>query len=94
MSEEILFEFEQSMSRADAAAYLRSVAEKLEGDGALQLTAGGQSQTVDVPDHLTFEVKVERESRRSGAEIGVEFEMEWNEGDEEAPSTSGALEIE
>lgn len=91
MPEEILFEFETSMSRADAAAYLRSVAEKLEADGALELTAGGQSHAVEVPEHLAFEVKVERESGRSGAEIGVEFELEWAEGAESG--ASGGLEI-
>lgn len=92
MSEEILFEFEQSMTRADAAAYLRSVAEKLEADGALQLTAGARSHTVDVPDQFEFEVKVERETGRSGAEMGIEFELEWTEGEE--ASAEGPLEIQ
>lgn len=91
MPEETLFEFEQSMTRADAAAYLRSVAEKLEADGALQLTAGARSHTVDIPDQFQFEVKVERETGRSGAEMGIEFEMEWVEGSE-APA-DGPLEI-
>jgi amphi-Trp domain-containing protein len=92
MPEEILFAFEQSMTRADAAAYLRSVAEKLEADGGLQLTAGKQSRTVEVPNQLEFEVKVERETGRSGAKIGVEFELEWTEGAEAAPI--GPLKIE
>jgi amphi-Trp domain-containing protein len=92
MPEEILFEFETSMTRADAAAYLRSVAEKLEADGTLHLTAGEQSRAVDVPEHLEFEVKVERESGRSGAKIGVEFELEWGEGVETA--STGPLKIE
>jgi amphi-Trp domain-containing protein len=91
MPEETLFEFEQSMTRADAAAYLRSVAEKLEADGGLQLTAGARSHTVDIPDQFQFEVKVERETGRRGSEMGVEFELEWTEGDE--TSTDGPLEI-
>ncbi|MFP4228371.1 MAG: amphi-Trp domain-containing protein [Salinivenus sp.] len=91
MPEETLFKFERSMTRADAAAYLRSVAEKLEADGALQLTAGARSHTVDVPDQFEFEVKVERETGQSGAEIGVEFELEWKEGGE--ASADGPLEI-
>ena len=91
MPEETLFEFEQSMTRADAAAYLRSVAEKLEADGGLQLTAGARSHTVDIPDQFQFEVKVERETGRSGAAMGIEFELEWTEGDE--TSADGPLEI-
>lgn len=93
MPEETLFEFEQAMSRADVAAYLRTVADKLEDDGALSFTSGDQSRTVSAPDRLTFEVKVERESQTSGAaEIGVEFELEWGEND--AGSPGGALGIE
>lgn len=91
MPEETLFEFETSMTRADAAAYLRSVAEKLESEGALELTAGGQSHAVEVPAHLEFEVKVERESGQGDAEIGVEFELEWAEGAD--ADATGALEI-
>jgi amphi-Trp domain-containing protein len=92
MPEETLFESENSMTRTEAAAYLRSVAEKLEADGTLQLTAGEQSHVVDVPEHLEFEVKVERESGRSGAKIGVEFELEWTEGADAA--STGPLKIE
>ena len=91
MPEETLFEFEQSMTRADAAAYLRSVAEKLEADGALQLTAGARSHAVDIPDHFQFEVKVERETGGGGTEMSVEFELEWPEGGE--TSADGPLEI-
>lgn len=92
MPEEILFEFETSMTRADAAAYLRSVAEKLEADGALQLTAGEQSRAVEVPEDLQFEVKVERKAKQDGAKIGVEFELEWMEGAQAA--STGPLQIE
>ena len=92
MPEEILFEIEKSMTRADAAAYLRAVAEKLEADGTLEFTAGEQSHAVEVPEHLEFEVKVERDSAQSGAKIGVEFELEWKEGDEAA--SAGPLKIE
>ena len=92
MSEEILFEAEKSMTRADAAAYLHAVAEKLKADGTLQLTAGEQSHAVEVPEHLEFEVKVERESGQGGAKIGVEFELEWREGAEAA--STGPLKIE
>jgi amphi-Trp domain-containing protein len=93
MPEEILFEFERSMSRADVAAYLRTVADKLDNDGALSFTSGNQSHPVEVPDRLTFEVKVERESQSSGAtEIGVEFELEWDENG--AETSDGTLGIE
>jgi amphi-Trp domain-containing protein len=93
MPDEILFEFEQSMTRADVAAYLRTVADRLEADGNLPLSAGAQSHTVAVPARVHFEVKVEREPSRSGpAEMGIEFELEWDEnggGDESGPLEIG-----
>jgi amphi-Trp domain-containing protein len=93
MPEEILFEFERAMSRADVAAYLRTIADKLDADGALSFTTGDQSHSVEVPDRLAFEVKVERESQSSGAaEIGVEFELEWDENGDGA--SGGTLGIE
>lgn len=93
MPEEILFEFEQNMSRAEIAAYLRQVADNLEADGAFNLSAGDQSITVDIPDRPTFEIKMERETSSSGGtpELSIEFEMEW---DENGDSGSGSLEIE
>jgi amphi-Trp domain-containing protein len=82
MPEEVLFKSESPQSRADVAAYLRSVADKLDAGEAITLSAGEQSVTLDVPDQPTFEVKAERETSSSGgpAELSVEFELEWDEG--------------
>jgi amphi-Trp domain-containing protein len=91
MPEETLFRFEQSMTRPEVAAYLRTVADALEADGALTLSAGEQSVAPEVPERVTFEVKVEREPDAQGdAEMSVEFELEWDEG----AGGSGALRIE
>ena len=93
MPDETLFEFEQSMSRADAAAYLREVADRLDANGTLHFTAGGQSTSVSVPDRLQFEVAVERNrDDQDRSEIEVEFELEWSE-DGGGPSGPGSLEI-
>ena len=92
MADETLFQFEQTMSRSDVAAYLREVADKLDADGTLEFRAGGQSTTLDVPERLQFEVDVERDLHDQGSdEIEVEFELEWYE-DEEG-TASGSLEI-
>ena len=75
MPEEVLFKFEQSLSTDEIADYLRSVAETLE--------AGDESVTMEPPGRPTFEVKAERETSSSGgnAELSVEFELEWDEGE-------------
>lgn len=93
MSDDTLFQFEQTMARGDVAAYLREVADKLDADGSLEFRAGGQSTSVRVPERLQFEVDVERDPGDNGAaEMEVEFELEWYE--DETGTASGSLEIE
>jgi amphi-Trp domain-containing protein len=97
MPEEVLFETESRTSRRDVAEYLRAVAETLEAGGAVSLSAGDQSVTLDPPAEPTFEVKAERETSSGGgpAELSIEFELEWDEGaDGDAGGRGGELQIE
>lgn len=92
MSDDTLFQFEQTMSRTDVAAYLREVADRLDEDGDLEFTAGGQSTSLGVPERVQFEVDVERDpNNHDAAEMEVEFELEWYE--DEDGTASGSLEI-
>ncbi|MFB6183176.1 MAG: amphi-Trp domain-containing protein [Haloarculaceae archaeon] len=93
MPEKVLFETEQHQSRSEIAAYLRTVADKLESGESLTLQAGEQSVTLNVPATPTFEVKAEREGPTgSPGELSVEFELEWDEGTSEEGGDAG-LEI-
>ncbi len=96
MPEEVLFETEQRASRDDVAAYLRTVAEKLEAGGSVTLSAGDQSVTLDPPTEPTFEVKAERETPGGGGpgELSVEFELEWDEDASGADGSDASLDIE
>ena len=95
MPEEVLFKFERSQSREEIASYLRNVADKLEGDADLTLRSGSESVTIAPPNRPTFEVKAEREGPEGGPnELSIEFEIEWDEGDEDGGGGGGALEIE
>ena len=86
--EETLFKSEASQSRADIAAYLRTIADRLDADGEVTLSAGEQSQTLAVPERPVFEVKVERETSSSGsAELSLELELEWDEGASDADAS-------
>jgi amphi-Trp domain-containing protein len=76
MTEEVLFEVERDMDRADVADYLRTVADNLAAGEDLTLSAGGDSLTLSPPPTTGFEVTAERE----GEELSVEFELEWDEG--------------
>ena len=91
MAEEVLFTTETTEERASIAESLRSVADKLEAGEPVTLAAGSESITLDVPPRATFEVKAERETGSGPDELSVEFEIEWNEGDEGA---DGSLSVE
>ncbi|MCU4924735.1 amphi-Trp domain-containing protein [Halobacteria archaeon AArc-dxtr1] len=95
MPEEILFKFERGMDRQEIAAYLRTVADTLEESNELTLEAGSDSVTLTPPARPTFEIKAERETSSSGGpdELSVEFELEWDDG-EEGSEEQGDLRIE
>jgi len=93
MVEEVLFKSEQSASREDAAAYLRTVADRLDAGDALVLEQGGESVSMDPPASVTFEVKAEREGPPdAGGELSVEFEIEWHV-DADDDTTDGSLSL-
>ena len=80
MPEDVLFESESVQSRADIAAYLRSVADSLDAGDPITLRSGDQSVTMEPPSRPTFEVKAEREGPTdSPGELSIEFELEWDE---------------
>lgn len=96
MPEEVLFEDERGQDRGEIAAYLRSIADKLDAGGAITIAAGDRSVTVDPPARPTFEVKVERETA-AGAETGelaIELEIEWDEDGSGAQGSGGSLRVE
>ncbi|GGJ07119.1 amphi-Trp domain-containing protein [Halobellus salinus] len=95
MPEDVLFDSENRQSRAEVASYLRTFADKLDGDGPITLTAGGQSVTIDPPEQPTFEVKAEREGPADApGELSVEFEIEWDEEQSGESAESSELSIE
>jgi amphi-Trp domain-containing protein len=95
MPEEVLFEAESNQSRADVAAYLRQVADALDGGDAITLRSGGESVTMEPPETVEFEVKAEREGPTDAdGELSVEFELEWPENAPADGSAAGSLEIE
>jgi amphi-Trp domain-containing protein len=93
--EEVLFKSENTLSREEIAAYLRTVADNLDSGTAISLKAGSESVTLNPPARPTFEVKAEREGPTGNmTELSVEFELEWDENADREASGSGQLEIE
>jgi amphi-Trp domain-containing protein len=95
MPEDVLFESESDLTRAEIASYLRTVADKLEAGEPVTLKSGSESVTMEPPTRPTFEVKAEREGPSDGSgELSIEFELEWDENAGDDGAGSGALEIE
>lgn len=95
MPEEVLFEFESRTRRGEIADYLRTVADRLDGDGTVTLSGAGESLTLEVPGTPEFEVKAEREGPEGGAkELSIELELEWPEDAEAGDEGDGTLRIE
>jgi amphi-Trp domain-containing protein len=84
-----LFKSEERKSRADVAAFLRQVAEKLES-GQVILRQGVQELSLDIPANLILEIQVEDEDKKAkGIQHSLEIEIKWFDGDE----AGGPLEL-
>jgi amphi-Trp domain-containing protein len=69
-----LFEIDdtQRMSREDAAARLRALADALARNNSVEFERGGQRITVRVPDEVELKIEVEL-----GDENELEVELTW-----------------
>lgn len=82
--ETILFKSEEKKTQAEAAAVLRTIADKVES-GTITLTAQGGEVTLDIPEQVTLEIKAEEEEGQS-IKRSLEIEIEWAEGDQAGPA--------
>jgi len=82
--EETLFETKNTHPREEIADYLEQVSESLRA-GRMTLVAGDDEITVEPPHEAVFEAEVERKEDESTT-MCVEFEIEWQEEDEESDS--------
>lgn len=62
------------MTRAEAAADLRRLADELEA-GKISYGADG---SLEVPEALEREIEIEREDKGTNIKYQVEFELEWS----------------
>ena len=87
--EDVPFDSESAQPRAGGAVSLRTIADRLDADGAVTLPAGYQPQTRSVPARSVFEATVERETSTSGP-ADRSLEREWDDG---ANDTDSPLEV-
>lgn len=87
--ETILFKSEESKSSAEAAAVLRTIADKVEA-GSITLTAHDSQVMLSIPPQVTLEIKAEEEEGRT-LKRSLEVEIEWAEGEGEAAAAGVAI---
>ncbi|WP_299482240.1 amphi-Trp domain-containing protein [uncultured Roseibium sp.] len=75
--ETTLFRSKESKSRADAVGFLRGIADRIEA-GTLTLRQGAEEISLEFPDQIVLELKVEdEESASKGTEHSLEIELKW-----------------
>ena len=84
-----LFKSEERMARAAAAAFLRELADKVEG-GEVVLRQGAEELTLTLPESLVLEVQAEDEDKGTrGIQHSLEVELAWFEGEQGGPLELG-----
>ena len=84
--ETILFKSEERKTTGEVAAVLREIADKLE-QGQMTLKQDVNEITLDFPENLVLELKVEEEEGRK-LKRSLEIELEWVPGEESPGGTS------
>ena len=65
-------EMEQQVTREEAAAWLRKIADQLERHNEISIDREGMRMRIAVPTELTMEIEVE-----IGSENSLEIELNW-----------------
>ena len=79
--ETVLLRSKEKTSRADVAAFLRALADKLDA-GRVVLQQGGQEVSLDVPERVELQVKAEEEEKGTRTQLGMEVEVQWYVGED------------
>ncbi|HDD61452.1 MAG TPA: amphi-Trp domain-containing protein [Chloroflexi bacterium] len=75
----VLVKSDQRKNLADAGAFLRDLADKVES-GKVTLSQGGQDVVVDLPEIVSFELEYYEQPKKHGLKKQLEIEMQWTEG--------------
>lgn len=83
MSKEIvLFKSEEPKTSAEVGAFLRMLADKIEG-GQVILQQGATELVLEIPANIVLEIKAEEETNKHGVKkLSLEVEIEWREGED------------
>ncbi len=75
----VLVKSDQRKNLADAAGFLRELADKVES-GKVTLVQGDQDVVVDLPETVSFELEYYEQPKKHGVKKQLEIELQWIEG--------------
>ena len=75
----VLVKSDQRKTLADAAAFLRELADKIES-GKVTLSQDGKDVVVELPESIGFEIEYYEQPKKYGLKKQLEIELEWTEG--------------
>ena len=75
----VLVKSDQRKNLADAAGFLRELADKVES-GKVTLVQGDQDVVVDLPETVSFELEYYEQPKKHGLKKQLEIELQWTEG--------------
>ena len=77
-----LLKTEERKTRAEAASFIRLLADKVEA-GQVMLRSGETEVALEIPPSVILELQVEDEDKRSkGIQHSLEVTLKWFDGDE------------
>ncbi len=84
----VLFKSEEWKARRSAAAFVRELADKLEG-GEVSLRRGEDEVNLTVPETVELEIEVTEKVEEHKTEQELEIEIEWTKEQTEGSVTLG-----
>lgn len=78
-----LMKSKDRLSRAEAADFLRQLADKVEA-GTVSLIQGDAETMLEIPAQVTLEVEAQQKPKRRGTKHALEVEIEWTVGQDGA----------
>jgi len=77
----VLFKSEEKKDLQSVSDFLHQLADRLAHNQVI-LRQGKEKITLDIPNHVILELKVEEEDKKGKTKHTLEVEIEWIEGDE------------
>ncbi len=86
----VLMSSKERVSREDAAAFLRQLADKLDA-GNISLIQGENEVMLEIPGQIKLEVEATDKPKKRGTQRQLEIEIEWVVGVDGDPKSGLAL---